>query len=422
MMKQETSKEEIQNAYSQKKQTMLVFLCWFMYVASYVARYSYNANITAITAAFAIKNYSKTGLVTTCFFFAYGIGQVINGLLCKRYNKRIVLFVAMLLSAVINLSVFFGIDFSVYKYLWLLNGAALSTLWCSLILTLSENLETKRIKGAILVMGTTVACGSLIAYGFSALCAVFDGWKFAFLFAAVVSSVAGVIWFVSYKKLVLNTGQPRAKEKESPLLPDGNQKMSKFSLWTTLISLAVFAIVCNLIKDGLMTWVPSILKSRYGFNDSLSLFLTLSLPIVGFIGVILVSQLKKKVDNFVILAGILYVAVLITLIGVLFSFDLSIWLPLLVCFAFAYCFMSGVNNVVTASAPLYLRGEVNSGLLAGLLDGFCYLGSTISSYGLGAFADALGWKSVFMLLTGCAAFAVLIACIFMFISGRKKNR
>ena len=108
-----------------KAQTYLIFLCWLMYVASYVARYSYNANITVIAGAFSIQDYSKTGLVTTCFFFAYGIGQVVCGLLCKRFHKRFVLFAAMLISAMVNLLIFLVIDFTFYKYLWLVNGAAL---------------------------------------------------------------------------------------------------------------------------------------------------------------------------------------------------------------------------------------------------------------------------------------------------------
>ena len=38
------------------------------------------------------------------------------------------------------------------------------------------------------------------------------------------------------------------------------------------------------------------------------------------------------------------------------------------------------------------------GKVAGIMNGFCYLGSTISAYGLGSFADAFGWESVFTLL------------------------
>jgi sugar phosphate permease len=43
-----------------------------------------------------------------------------------------------------------------------------------------------------------------------------------------------------------------------------------------------------------------------------------------------------------------------------------------------------------------MKGKVNSGLVAGIINGFCYVGSTISDYGLGAVQEATGsWSSVF---------------------------
>lgn len=404
-----------------RKQTCLIFLCWLMYVVSYIGRYSYNANITRIMGAFSIENYSETGLVTTFFFFAYGVGQVVNGLLCKKYNKQYVLFGAMLVSALLNLSVFLGVDFAVYKYLWLLNGAALSILWCSLILCLSENLETKRLKGAILIMGTTVASGTFLAYGAAALFSLFDAWKNSFLFSTIVLVAVGTLWLCAYKKLTLPKGEYVTQTNSNAAQEDGGKRMSKTMLWATLAALAVFSIVCNLIKDGLMTWVPSILKKQYGFGDSLSIVLTLSLPVLGILGVFLVSQLKKKTNNFVLIAGILYALTVLGLCGILGCFGLATFLPLVVCFALVYCFMTGMNNAVTAMAPLYLRREMNSGVLAGVLDGFCYVGSTISSYGLGAIADGAGWKSVFILLLCCSVVAVLIALVFCFIE-KKRNK
>jgi len=59
--------------------------------------------------------------------------------------------------------------------------------------------------------------------------------------------------------------------------------------------------------------------------------------------------------------------------------------------------------------PLYWKDTANSGLLAGVLNGFCYLSSTISAYGLGLVADNGGWKSVFILLFSLCIFTVLLA-------------
>ena len=37
--------------------------------------------------------------------------------------------------------------------------------------------------------------------------------------------------------------------------------------------------------------------------------------------------------------------------------------------------------------PLYYKDKANAELLAGVLNGCCYVGSTLSSYGLGLIAD-----------------------------------
>ena len=61
---------------------------------------------------------------------------------------------------------------------------------------------------------------------------------------------------------------------------------------------------------------------------------------------------------------------------------------------------------------MFMRGRVNSGLFAGVLNGFCYLGSTISSYGLGAIAENFGWVSVFWVLIGFCAVVAVIWCAY----------
>ena len=74
---------------------------------------------------------------------------------------------------------------------------------------------------------------------------------------------------------------------------------------------------------------------------------------------------------------------------------------------------SSLNSLITSIFPMFMRERVNSGLFAGILDGFCYVGSTISSYGLGLIADNFSWLSVFWLLIGCCIFAGIVWCIYI---------
>ena len=54
---------------SEKKQRMLVFLCWLVYTAAYCGRYGYNANINFVISDFGVTH-AEAGLVATLFFFA----------------------------------------------------------------------------------------------------------------------------------------------------------------------------------------------------------------------------------------------------------------------------------------------------------------------------------------------------------------
>ena len=92
-------------------------------------------------------------------------------------------------------------------------------------------------------------------------------------------------------------------------------------------------------------------------------------------------------------------------------------------FGVVACLMSGVNNIVTSMAPLYWKDKLNSGRLAGILNGFCYLGSALSSYGLGLIADMGGWNAVFWLLFSLCVVAVGISVFYgvMSLVRRKKN-
>ena len=84
------------------------------------------------------------------------------------------------------------------------------------------------------------------------------------------------------------------------------------------------------------------------------------------------------------------------------------------------CLMAAVNNVITSVVPLYSRDKIDSGLSAGLLNTFCYVGSTLATSLLGKIADNKGWNDVFIciLIFTAVSFAVcLISTVF-----QKKKR
>ena len=62
-----------------------------------------------------------------------------------------------------------------------------------------------------------------------------------------------------------------------------------------------------------------------------------------------------------------------------------------------------------------MKGKVNSGRIAGVLNGFCYLGSTLSTYVLSMIADRHGWLTVFWTLFFVCVSVVAIALVYSLI-------
>ena len=91
----------------------------------------------------------------------------------------------------------------------------------------------------------------------------------------------------------------------------------------------------------------------------------------------------------------------------------------IICFALTSCLMAGVNNIIPSMVPLEMKDKINSGKLAGILNGFCYLGSTISAYGLGKIADLFGWTNVFTTLLIVLITITIIGIIFIFFKKKK---
>lgn len=408
-----------------KRQMLLVTLCWAIYTASYLGKYCYSANISVIRSYFAVDK-AAAGLVGTCFFFAYGAGQVINGIFCKKYHVYFVVLGALLVSACCNAIMAFCDNFAIFKYVWFINGATLSVLWPTLIRLLSENLSDDYCPKAVVVMGTSVAVGTFVTYGISALFnAVINNsssYKYAFYVAIVALPMLAVLWATSYRKLVVKTDKSAAGTSAVGMQDLGNEKKkTSGALLMTIIVLALFAVVTNLVKDGLTTWIPQILSDIYAMPDFLSILLTLLLPVLALFGTALAVAMNKKIKDIVNLCALAF-AVITVLIAIVIAAVNTGAAIMLICLSLVSLMTSAVNNAVTSMFPLYYKEQLNSGLVAGVLNGFCYIGSTISSYGLGALADGVGWNAVFELLASASAFCVVLAAIRILVANIKKKK
>lgn len=373
-------------------------------------------------------SHADAGLVSTMFFFAYGAGQIINGILCRKYNARFIITFSLLVSAAINLAVFFLPSFFTLKYLWLLNGFSLSFLWAVLSTVLSRCLSDENLKKAVVIMSISTPAGTFLAYLLGALFTKVNFFNLSFLVGAAALFAIGALWFFSYGKLTSGktygkSGEIAGKNGEvataEVLHTDENYSAEKRNAMITLVFLGVFAVINNLVKDGLSTWMPSVLKEKYELSESGSIALSLALPFLSVFGAFVATRVNDKTKNFVF-TSVIFFAVSALLMPIIIWGDLGGFVLPLCVFALIALLMTAVNSVVTTMAPMYMRNFFFSGTLAGALNGCCYLGSTISSYGLGKIADDLSWNAVFIIIFAFCIAAVVLGGAY-FVRKKAKN-
>lgn len=398
-----------------KKSNFLIFICWAAYTAAYVGRLNYNASMVEILSQLGTTKESA-GVVSSFFFFAYGAGQLVNGLLSKKYNTKYSVTIALGASCLINILMTCCDDISFMKYLWFFNGVFQSILWSSLIKTLSDYLSDEKLPQAVMIMSTTVASGTFAAYGLAALFSALKfNWKIIFYVSAVVVGAVSILWFIG-----MTSVQKYKKISSDTKLSDSKKLKITPSFITALIVIIISAIANGFIKDGITTWVPSILKEEFGMSSSLSIIVTLLLPILSIFGASIVKACHKKQKNVNILNSIYYFLSVILAIAIISTISFKSAPLTLILFGGTACMMSSVNNVITSIVPLYSRDKIDSGLSAGILNTFCYVGSTMSTTVLGKIADSKGWNDVFVCILIFALIAFL-TCTISVILGKKKK-
>lgn len=408
-----------------RKQQILIVIACLVYSFAYTGRYSYNANIAPIMAFYNVTR-AEAGLTGTFFFFAYGAGQLIHAIFCRFYPRKYIIPGVLGVSAILNIAVFCGVPFGAIKYLWLLNGICQSVLWPTLVLVLSDTMDSVMMKRAVFAMSLTVVIGTVISYGGSAIFNLFHLFRGAFLLGAVLMVAIGIAWLVGYDVLTVeNAGlaEAHAASSEATTAGGGARKRAANRALIGLFAVCgLFMAVDNFVKDGLNTWTPVILKERFGVGDSLSIVLTVALPFCGVFGAMLALRMNRKIRDFRALSGSLLLLLSVCICGILLSMKLESMVLTVAFLGVVSCFAHGINSIMTSIMPFAMRDKVNPGFLAGLMNSAGYVGSTASAYGLGVIADRTDWNTVMYILLFASVSVTLLAWGTVLLGHLRKRR
>lgn len=387
----------------------LFLLLWIAYFSTYICRLNFSAVMPQLLSSGSFTQ-SQTAAVSSAFFICYGAGQLFSGVACDRLSSRLLIFAGVLLSGLSNILIFlFSGSYTALIILWALNGTAQAFVWAP-ILKLAGDYYSEGEKTKFGVdISTTVPLGTLASYSISLITLLFAEWRYVFLICGGIVVIVGVYWLIGTSKLK-NT--PKAKsEKTDENAPEGaapSGRLVKIILLSGTAALMIPIAIQGTLKDSVTQWIPTFLESEYHMGTSLSLLLTMLLPIVNVTGAYLAKLLNKRLKNELATSAAFFGIAAAFLVILMIAGTKSAILAL-ICMAGITNSMFAINVMLITMVPLHYSKFGRTGTVGGLLNAVAYIGCGLLNIGAGAILETSGgWSALFIMWLALAAAAAVV--------------
>lgn len=416
-----------QKCYKIKEESTIRLLfgaCWCVYFSTYLGRLNYSACLNEIILSEGFDK-SQGGLIGTCFFLAYGVGQLLSGFLGDRLPPKKLVFTGMAVSALANLGMAVFHSPEAMMACWCVNGLFQALVWSPMIRLLYDYLTTERRMKSCLWLNSTVPLGTMAAYGLSALFLKITGnWRTMFVMPFVVLLALSFLWLIAMGRVerqaeVENRGTAKTHGDdetaggEAPIPGIGTREASETG-WLGLLCQSGFLflmfalVVQGALKDGVTTWIPTYISETYGLSGILSIMGTMIIPVFNLLGVCLASVVnqrwfREEVRTASAFFGVCAVSLLVLWLGSGRSMVLSFLM-----LAVSTTAMMAVNTMLIAVLPSYFGVMGKASSMSGILNSSVYIGGAVSTYGIGLLSGLVGWNRTIFLWLLCAVAAGII--------------
>ena len=400
------------------RQKRIFLMCFLSYTVAYIARLNMSAALDNLIDSLSLTK-AQGGMFQTIFALVYAAGQLVNGSIIDRVSARRYLAVGLVSSAACNLAFGLTSSYSALLVIWGLNGAAQSMLWTPIVKLMAVWFKGKRRSRASFGISMTLILGNFSAWALSGFMAAWIGWRLSFIIPAALAAVMGVLAGL----LVIDepasdelsgSEQGQAAPSGAPA-PKTAMPLGLMLITTGLIQVLICCVCNGFVRDGIIAWGPTILAAggEGGVNSTLY---SLLIPLLNLIGVLCAKRIHTLMGEnarrcVAYLMGVS--AVLALLLLPLSRWTIGCALCLGLCCSATY----GINPMLTTLIPMEYEPVGRVGLVAGVVDCFIYLGSSLAGVVTGAISDAAGWNVVYLIWCGVALMSMAFA--FMSVRGGK---
>ena len=381
-----------------KKINALIFLCAAAYFISYLSRLNYAAVMAEFIAESGMPK-AEAVLPITAISITYGIGQLISGYLGDRIQPRHIISGGFVLTTVMNFVMPFAVpNIHLMTAVWAVNGLAQAMMWPPLVKIMTTALDRETYNRATVLVSYGSSSGTIAVYLIAPIFVTLSsGWRTIFFFSGICSLALIFIWNIAMNRFE-KAGIPQPELNRGKKSADGGKPSGTAAVIRTLgialpiIMLAI--IIQGMIRDGVTSWMPTFIGETYNLGTSISILSGVILPIFSIVSFEVTSYIQKKwFQNELLCAGIIAAVAAACSLLLFALMGLNAVVAILLSALIVAC-MHGMNLILICMLPAAFGRFGNVSMISGLLNFCTYIGSAISTYGMGKISDLWGWDAV----------------------------
>lgn len=393
-------------------------LAWaftLIYFASYITRRSLSVVFQqVITETGFSKDLLSVILVSSTI--AYGAGQIINGKLGDRFRPTNMIFCGLVLTSSVNAALpFFAESVAMMALLWGINGFAQSMLWPPMVKILVSSCDDKTYGYSVVRISWGSSSAMISLYFIAPLIILLTGsWRYLLMVSAVIGFLALIFWSAIKGRIL--------SESPSPSLTDASTEPQRFSMPRTAIFPIIFIMLGivfhGMLKDGVVTWMPSYLADVHGLGNLGAIFSGILPSVFSILCITACGAIYRRFfSNEVVCATTIFGIALVASVVLILLFGKSS-IVAIVCLTLISACMHGVNLMLIMHVPKRFKRYGNISTFAGIVNACTYIGEAIFTYAIAVFVGRFDW----FFCTLCIAFIALCGTLLCLISARPWNK
>ncbi|MBQ3015864.1 MAG: MFS transporter [Clostridia bacterium] len=392
-----------------KEAFMLGGLCSVSYFAVYIARNVLGAVTPKILESGAFTEI-EIGSMSSVYFAAYAIGQLINGFMGDRIKAKYMIAGGLILAGITNfIFPYLTVSATAATAVYGLTGFSLAMIYAPMTKIVSEN--TEQIYAVRCSFGYTFA--SFFATPAAGLFATFLAWQTVFTVSSSVLGIMGALSFAFFtlfeRRGIVKYGQYEKNAKESGSI--------KALFEHAIVRFSIISIITGIIRTSVIFWLATYINQYLGFlaEQSAGIYTgaTFIISMMSIIAIVIYEAFGRRRDFTIVIMFI------VSAISFLLTYLVSSPILNIIFIVLAIMASNGAAAILWSVYCPSLRDTGRVSTATGFLDFVSYMAAAVANIVFANAATSIGWGNLILVWFGIVLVGLFASIPYKDIAKRK---